>query len=231
MPDGPQWVLEHWSNINNVFQFIRIEDIAYDRTNSKTVYFADTGEPRAKTTGAPAGWTRLIRSSTGGGPYMNGRLYRLQLNGSDPLGTATLSILPGANFDDNGYNNAASPHQPDNVETTKDAILFTEDPGGHNAQPTFAGATNARVWRYDLTTHALTVAAEVDQAVPGSPVTNKGSWESSGILNASTLFGPGSFLIDVQAHGWELETAPSPFQGTTLMREAGQLLLLKVPGS
>ena len=48
MPDGPQWVLEHWSNINNVFQFIRIEDIAYDRANGKTVYFADTGEPRAR---------------------------------------------------------------------------------------------------------------------------------------------------------------------------------------
>ena len=53
MPDGPQWVLEHWSNLNNVFQFIRIEDLAYDRTNGKTLYFADTGEPRAKTTGAP----------------------------------------------------------------------------------------------------------------------------------------------------------------------------------
>jgi hypothetical protein len=229
MPDGPQWVLEYWSNINNVFQFIRIEDIAYDRTNSKVVYFADTGEPRAKTTGAPAGWTRLIRSSTGGGPYMNGRLYKIELNGSNPLGTAMLSILPGANFDDGGYNNAASPHQPDNVETTNDAILFTEDPGGHNAQPTFAGATNARVWRYDLTSHALTVVAEVDQAVPGSPVTNKGGWESSGIVNASTLFGPGSFLIDVQAHGWDMDGGTGNDAPAVPKRERGQLLLLKVP--
>ena len=228
MPDGPQWVLEYWSNLNNVFQFIRIEDLTYDRTNPKVVYFADTGEPRAKYTGAPAGWTRLIRSSTGGGPYMNGRLFRLQLNGSNELGTATLSILPGANFDDNGYNNAGSPHQPDNVETTTDAVLFTEDPGGHNAQPTFAGATNARVWRYDLTTHELKVVAEVDQAVPGSPVTNKGSWESSGILNASTLFGPGSFLIDVQAHGWDMDAGTGNDAPAVPKRERGQLLLLKV---
>ena len=28
LPDGPQWLLEHWSNTNNVFQFIRVEDIA-----------------------------------------------------------------------------------------------------------------------------------------------------------------------------------------------------------
>jgi len=35
----------------------------------------------------------------------------------------------------------------------------------------------------------------------------------------------------VQAHGWELETAPSPYTGIDLKREAGQLMLLRVPGS
>jgi hypothetical protein len=228
MPDGPQWVLEHWSNLNNVFQFIRIEDLAYDRTNGKVVYFADTGEPRAKTEGRPAGWTRLIRSTTGGGPYMNGRLFRLELNSSNPLGTATLSILPGANFDDNGYNSAASPHQPDNVETTKNAIFFQEDPGGHNAQPGFAGATNARVWRYDLTTHALQVVAEVKQDVPGSPVTNRGSWESSGIVDVSSLFGAGTFLLDVQAHGWDMDAGAGNDSPAVPKRERGQLLKLTV---
>ena len=113
IPNGPQWVLEYWSqNVAHAFQFIRIEDLAYDRTNGKVLYFADTGEPRAKpdaTTGV------LKRDTTGGGPYMNGRLYKLALNAGDPAQTATLSILPGANFDDNGYNSAASPHQPDNV--------------------------------------------------------------------------------------------------------------------
>ena len=29
--DGPQWVLEYWSDINDVFQFVRVEDIAYDK--------------------------------------------------------------------------------------------------------------------------------------------------------------------------------------------------------
>ncbi len=47
IPNGPQWVLEHWSNLNNVFQFIRIEDTAYDRRNPRISYLADTGEPRA----------------------------------------------------------------------------------------------------------------------------------------------------------------------------------------
>ena len=44
---GDQTGLENWSNANNVFQFIRVEDIAYDRNDPHVVYFADTGEPRA----------------------------------------------------------------------------------------------------------------------------------------------------------------------------------------
>ena len=28
---GRQWVLEYWSDTNNVFQFVRVEDIAYDK--------------------------------------------------------------------------------------------------------------------------------------------------------------------------------------------------------
>ncbi len=228
IPNGPQWVLEYWSqNVAHAFQFIRIEDLAYDRTNGKVLYFADTGEPRAKpdaTTGV------LKRDTTGGGPYMNGRLYKLALNAGDPAQTATLSILPGANFDDNGYNNAASPHQPDNVETTKTGIYFTEDPGSHNSQPGFAGATNARVWKYDLTAHTVTVVAEVDQLTAQSGITNKGAWESSGIVDVSRIFGPGSFLIDVQAHGWDMDAGTGNDAPAVPKRERGQLLLLKVQG-
>ncbi len=143
-----------------------------------------------------------------------------------------MSILPGANFDDNGYNSAASPHQPDNVETTATGIYFTEDPGSHNSQPTFAGATNARVWKYSFAEpHGPTVVAEVDQLTAQSGITNKGAWESSGIVDVSRIFGPGSFLIDVQAHGWELPgTIPSNDANIVPKRERGQLLLLKVRG-
>ena len=222
MPDGPQWVLEHWSNLNNVFQFIRIEDLAYDRTNGKTLYFADTGEPRAR----PFANGRLFRGATGG-PYMNGRLFRLVMNSSDPLGTATLSILPGANFDDLGYNNPAAPHQPDNVESTKNAIFFQEDPGSHQAQSaTFPNATNARIWRYDLTTGISTVVAVVDQSM--SPITQKGVWESSGIVDASAVFGPGAFLVDVQAHQWDMDAGTGNDPPAVPKRERGQLLLIKV---
>jgi hypothetical protein len=225
MPDGPQWVLEHWSNLNNVFQFIRIEDTAYDRTNGKTVYLADTGEPRAI---PDARTTRLRRGPSGTrGPYMNGRLFKLVMNSSDPLGTATLSILPGANFDDLGYNNAAAGHQPDNMETTRNAIFWQEDPGSHNAQPANPAATNARIWRYDLATATSTVVAEVDQSM--SPVVNKGTWESSGIVDASAVFGRGAFLVDIQAHQWDMDAGAGNDPPAVPKRERGQLLLIRVP--
>ena len=219
--NGPQASLEAWSNENNVFQFIRVEDIAYDRQHPNVVYFADTGEPRALPTGAGA--SRLTRGPSGTkGPYMNGRLFRMELDKKDPNVVRSLSVLPNADFDAGGYYNAGVAHQPDNVETTSGGILFQEDPGSHNqsADPNFPHATNARVWYYDLRTARLTVVAEVDQSQ--DPAAPKGNWESSGIVDVSEYYGKGSFLLDVQAH--------SKFFGPrSAKREDGQVLLLRLP--
>ena len=77
-----------------------------------------------------------------------------------------------------------------------------------------------RVWRYDLGTKSWSVVASVKDQ----------SWESSGIVDASAWFGPGSWLLDVQAHDVFVDTRPGP-PGITLKREAGQLLLMNIPGS
>ena len=229
IPDGPQWVLETWSNRNDAFQFIRIEDTAYDRTNPKVVYLADSGEPRALRDAATG---RLRRGPSGTeGPYPNGRIWKLTL-GSNPLAGATLDILPGANFDALGYRNPGAVHQPDNVETTSEGLHIQEDTGSHNAQSaSFPTATNARVWRYALATGGLTVVAEVNQAVPGAPALNRGSWESSGIVDVSAVFGPGAFLVDVQAHGWDDTLSGGNDAPAVPKREHGQLLLLRAPNS
>jgi hypothetical protein len=222
IPDGPQWVLEYWShNIVHAFQFIRIEDIAYDRNTPNVVYFADTGEPRA----IPDGAGRLQRGgSTTRGAYPNGRIFKLVLDPADPLHVLGLSVLIDA--DVNGYNNPASMHQPDNVETTGHHLYITEDPGGHNQG---AAIGYAKIWRYTLPAGPLVPVAQVNQSqrLDLAP----GSWESSGIIDASAAFGPGAFLVDIQAHGWEIATTPSPFPGLTLMREAGQLLLFRDPAA
>jgi hypothetical protein len=230
VPDGPQWVLEYWSNnVAHAFQFIRIEDIAYDRKRSNVVYFADTGEPRA----IPDATTGKLKRGPSGttGPYPNGRIFKIVLGKKSPLKVKSLSILPGTDFDAGGYNNPNVTHQPDNVETTKNALLITEDPGSHNqyTPPAGPGKTAARVWRYNLKTGTLDVVLRVDHS--SDPTGQKlGNWEPSGIVDASKAFGKDMFLIDVQAHGWEINTQVNP-SPPNFMRENGQLLLVKIPGT
>jgi Alkaline phosphatase PhoX len=227
---GDQAPLEAWSNANNVFQFIRVEDIAYDPDNPRVVYFADTGEPRAisdPTTG------RLSRGPSGTmGDYMNGRIFKIVLNAANPRTVDSLSIVVDADL--GGYKNTAVIHQPDNVAVSSGSLMIQEDPGSHNGT-SWLGAPNARVWRYDLAQESLTVVAEVDQSLtPSSP---NGSWESSGIVDASAVFGPGTWLLDVQAHTLIVDsevrtvTVGSASGPMTFKREGGQLLLLTVPGS
>ncbi|MBA3246191.1 MAG: hypothetical protein H0T61_13590, partial [Actinobacteria bacterium] len=213
---GDQNALENWSNANNVFQFIRVEDIAYDRKHPNVVYFADTGEPRAI---SDAATTRLRRGPAGtSGPFPNGRIFKIVLDRRDPLRTATLSILIDA--DTGGYGNVNVIHQPDNVETTKRSLLIQEDPGSHNQ-----GQTTARIWRYDLSDGTLEVVAKVDQSQ--RPATPLGAWESSGIIDASKQFGKGAFLVDVQAGTLVVQREQ---RGTlTYEREGGQLLLVRIP--
>ena len=234
LPDGPQWLLEHWSNINNVFQFIRVEDIQYDRNQRNVVYFADTGEPRALADPATG---RLRRGPAGTiGPWPNGRIFKMVFDRRDETKVTSLSVL----IDGDARGAAGSGaldliHQPDNVETTKDLLLFQEDPGSHNQYPLGTGTT-ARLWGYDLEHGgAPFVIAKVDQSADEGPTdkdasTTKapaGAWESSGVVDASKVFGKGAFLVDVQAGSLIVEEEQ---RGTlTYQREGGQLLVVRLP--
>jgi hypothetical protein len=158
------------------------------------------------------------------------------LNEDDPLEVDELSILIDA--DAGGYNNQNVLHNPDNVDTSTNSLMIQEDPGSHNGYAPGAGPS-ARVWRYDLNSGTLVVVAEVDQSA--DPVAREGAWESSGVVDASAIFGPGAWLVNVQAHSLfvdqevrtVVDTSRTPPVTATLTfkREGGQLLLLKIPGS
>ena len=225
---GEQDGLEKWSNDNGIFQFIRVEDLAYDRNSPNIVYFADTGEPRAL---PDAATTRLRRGPAGTkGPYPNGRIFKLVLDKKNMLRVTSLSIL--IDGDSKGPASAGDVsliHNPDNVETTKKALLFQEDPGSQNQYAASdANGTNARTWRYDLQTGKLDVVATANQAALDT-TSAKGSWEGSGIVDASGVFGPGWFYTNVQAH--TILVQQEKRDGVTYKREAGQLLLVKIPGT
>ncbi len=237
-PTTAQTVLENWSNANNVFQFIRVEDIAYDRNDPKVVYFADTGEPRAIADPATG---RLRRGPSGTmGPYPNGRIFKMVLDEEDPTQVTSLSVLIDA--DPAGPGVPGVMHQPDNLETTADSLLIQEDPGSHNQFAlTNPNGVGARVWRYDLSSGTLDAVLEVDQSldeavgydVDTGGAARLGAWESSGIIDASSIWGDDWFLLDVQAGSLILESTAGNLGGIAVQfeREGGQLLRVKIPGS
>jgi hypothetical protein len=234
--DGPQWVLEHWSDINNVFQFVRVEDIAYDRRPGRrnVVYIVDSGRGRTSSQSLDTNF----RST-------NGRIWKMVLDKRNPRRVTSLSVV--VEGDDNPVKTPTEIHQPDNIETTRRGLLVTEDPGSSQQYPvgsTDPTATTARLWYVPIANPAgAEVLARVDQSadggstdVDGRPPGNQGAWESSGIVNASKAFGRGAFLIDVQAHTLWIERAPGednfapPGPDFTYKREGGQLLLIRIPG-
>ena len=214
---GDQTALENWSNANNVFQFIRTEDIAYDKNNPRIVYIADTGEPRAIPDDATG---RLKRGpSSTRGAYPNGKVWKMVMNASDPLKVDSLEVLIDA--DGGGYNNPAALHNPDNLDTSMGSLMIQEDPVSANPY-------TAKIWQYNLKTGELKFVAEAAQPLL-DPTARTGEWETSGIVNASDVFGPNMWLVNVQAHTKWIATEQA--NGYTKKREGGQLLLVYIPDS
>jgi hypothetical protein len=245
--DGPQWVLEYWSDINNVFQFVRVEDIAYDKRRGmeNVVYVVDSGRGRTDAQSLDTNF----RST-------NGRVWKMVLDRKDPKKVNSLTVL--VEGDDNPVKTPTEIHQPDNIESTRSGLLITEDPGSsqqytlsptppHIPFPADDRATTARLWFVPFA-GTPEIVARVDQSADGGPTDvderaqgNWGAWESSGIVDASKAFGRGAFLIDVQAHTLWIEKRPGddnfgpnggPPDGQpdfTYKREGGQLLLIQLP--
>lgn len=94
-------------------------------------------------------------------------------------------------------------------------LVIQEDPGNN--------AYLASIWHYDTHTDVLTKIAQHDASrfVTGGANFLTQDEESSGIIDASELLGPGWFLLDSQAH----------YATDTELVEGGQLLALYNPAS
>jgi hypothetical protein len=229
--DGPQWVLEYWSDLNDVFQFVRVEDIAYDKRPGmgNIVYIVDSGRGRT----AAQSLDTPFRST-------NGRVWKMVLDPNDPTVVTSLTVF--VEGDDNPVKTPTEIHQPDNLESTARGLLVTEDPGSSQQFPfgsTDPAATTARLWYVPFVGSPEPVGS-VNQSADGGPTDvdgrlagNLGAWESSGIVDASAAFGAGAFLIDVQSHTLWVEKAPGEDNNGdgqpdfTYKREGGQLLLIR----
>jgi hypothetical protein len=173
------------------FRFARLEDAAVAFQKSGRVYFSDTGKAGEAT--------------------VNGRIYRLDIDPSDPTKASLTLVLDSA--DDDMAN-------PDNLGTSPQSLMIQEDRENPNR------VQYSRILRYDLNDGSLTPVARVNTTV-GLP----GQWESSGIIWAGDLLGGGWWLADVQAHTL-LAPQPGPsLVPNTAVGEDGQLDGLFVPGS
>ena len=206
--------LEAASDAAGAMTFVRPEDGAFNPNNPNEFFFDTTGS----SSGADDGVNEL------------GRLYSLRLNKSDPLKPATLSVVYNADTVVAAGGDIAI--SPDNIGVSGRYLMINEDGTTESRLVMAAKGRDGSIWRFDLVKGRVGVdaatatrVAQLDPPGRDGVAVGPGVWETSGIIDASALFGVDTWLSDVQAH--PPTTAPG---GTTVTVEDGQLFLLRPTG-
>ena len=220
------------ANDAKAFFFSRVEDVSTNPKDGTQVAFAVTG--------------------VAGTPNVDGVVYRADVDFDFSNG----GIIKGKVdiLNDGNLTKDAGLRSPDNLDWADDGKLYINEDRANSAA-LFAGNSKqeASVFRIDPSnanpSSTLTRIAQVDRtALPATQTdpssTDIGNWETSGILDVSTLFGakPGElFVFDVQAHSLRdgsIITATNidgNGDGTKTRQEnlveGGQLSLLIAPGA
>ena len=229
---NPQTALENWSIANNVFQFVRVEDIGYDPDSPRTVYFADTGSSRIKEDGT--GHLTRPADLAANKPWYNtdGRIFKMVLNASNPKVVDSLNVLAQGRLTISEVDGTTTVVDagvgfvnPDNVGISHNTLMVQEDAS--------TNPTNNDIWSYPLAGGSWTRVASV--------AAGQNLAETSGIVDASAWLGEGWWVFDVQAHttqqsfgtiqSYQPLNGDPPIGPYTVRRENGQLLLLYIPGS
>ena len=211
--------LEAASDATGAMVFARPEDGAFNPTKGHEYFFVTTGDIPAS--GEDTGNTL-------------GRLYSLKLNPSDPTKNATLSVVYNADAIIAAGGDIAI--SPDNIDASYEYLMINEDGTTPSRAQMTAMGRDGSIWRFELKPaggvkagSALRVAVlnpgGRDNPSNGAPKVNPGVWETSGIIDVSSIFGPDTWLSDVQAHG---PTTPPVAADVTV--EDGQLFIMKPKG-
>lgn len=179
------------------FGFTRLEGVAWDRNDGKqtTVYFADSGRKN--------------------GPSVNGRVYTLTMDPSDPTVATGFKVLLDGDAGDDVRN-------PAGLNNSKVELIIGESLKGYHQ--TIDG-TNARLLVYSLATGELKTLATVDQSEGEGlldPGFTAGTWDPVGLTNGGDIFGHGSWAVAVKTNNKDVEQ----FGGVD---EGGQVLVLRLP--
>ena len=202
--------LEAASDAAGAFRFARPEDGAFNDLNTNEFLFV--------TTGGAADVNEL------------GRLYSLHLHPGNVLQGGTLTVAYNADTVISAGNDIAI--SPDNVDISDRYLVINEDGTTESRAEMARMGRDGSIWRFELVkgstwdlgvdASTATRVAELDPPGRDGAAVNPGVWETSGIIDASPLFGSDTWVSDVQAHS---PTAPPG--GTTVTVEDGQLFLLR----
>jgi len=209
--------LEAASDAAGAMTFVRPEDGAFNPNNPNEFLFDTTGS----SSGADDGVNEL------------GRLYSLRLHPGNPLKPATLTSVYNADTVVAAGGDIAI--SPDNIGVSGRYLMINEDGTTESRAVMAAKGRDGSIWRFDLVKGPVgavgvdvSTATRVAQLDPpgrdGVPV-GPGVWETSGIIDASALFGADTWLSDVQAH-----PPTTPPVGPTVTVEDGQLFLMRPTG-
>jgi hypothetical protein len=207
-----QLALETAAQGAGAFDFIRLEDVVQSKTEPGVAYFADTG--------------RIGKES------VRGRVYRLALDPTNPT-QATLSVLLDGDAGDPIIN-------PDNVAASPKALIIQED---RNSEHRYVAGDSrsllhpgdspySLVYVYMFANGSLRAVARPDTFASLIERRGQGDWETSGMTDASSLWGKGWWLFDVQMHHTSVgqpDTATLTPNATT--GENAQLLRVYIPGT
>lgn len=195
------------------FGFVRVEDSEFDPTQpTRSMFLATTGGSLSNRLGRLYEMTMNPTMPTGDGTlnvvynadtiiYPNGVYSGAlvgTLTGATPtgnLGTYTPGTIGTTDY----------PVSIDNIAISKDYIVCCEDRNGP-ADAVFANfARNGGAWTLDRNNNyaaklQCTFNYAYTQGRDGSATNTAGRWETSGATASDAIFGPGTFLINVQAH-------------------------------
>lgn len=211
------------------FKFSRPEDVATNPNDGTQAVMASTGR-ESLFPGDAWGTTYLINFRTL--PYLFAMYSPLELIDTLP---ADLTVLYDG--DDAGAGQFESPdfgmRSPDNLEWADDGYIYLNE---DRSIGDFCGESGveASVWQLNPNTYDLTRILEMDRnAVPfnqnDSDPDDCGDWESSGIIDVSSMFDTKRnetlLLLNVQAHSVDNAQDPdSPIGGDDDLSEGGQIL-------
>ncbi|GEM59007.1 hypothetical protein B0A78_09445 [Flavobacterium columnare NBRC 100251 = ATCC 23463] len=176
----------------NAIVFGRVEDIDWNKTTGKEreIYFNVTGQ---NNTGVNANNTRT----------KYGRLYRLELDPSNPLKGKLTVMLDG----DNKSGLAKTFQNIDNICVTKNYVYLQEDANGYGDE-----SHDAYIYQYDIAKKTLKVVFELDHRRNDTSdkylgaKSPKGSWEYGALLDVSDIIEKdNTFMLSIQPHSWEKE--------------------------